>query len=174
MNRSRGVVGFNNGKSIAATRLSRSLPDKDRTSLTLEMQPTLDRINEIVQTTNATDLVVYSYARDTLLLTGSFDHCYYHEFEVHFRGVVYIELPTCGLDSPVFSIAGDPIRQSYSHIELDADETLFEIHHDPALHGHRYYVAAREIALAEGMVYYYAREELKPGERIADWVQNGG
>ncbi|TWU48964.1 hypothetical protein Poly51_48680 [Rubripirellula tenax] len=143
--------------------------------MTTEIQPTLDRINEIVHTTNATDLVVHSLARDTLLLTGSFDHCYYHEFEIHFRGVVYIGLPIYGIDSPVFSIASDPIRHLYSHLELEPDEILFEIHHDPEFHGgHRYYVAAREIELVEGMVYYYVREDLKPGERIADWVGNGG
>ena len=124
------------------------------------MQPTLDRIDEIVQTANAKDLVVYSYARDTLLLTGRFDHGHYHQFDVHFCGVVYIALPIYGIDSPVFSIAGDSIRNLYGHLKLDADETLFEIHHDPNFHGgHRYYVGAREIELVEGMVYHYVREE---------------
>ncbi len=118
---------------------------------------------------------MHSFVGDALLLTASFDHCYYHNFEVYFRRVAYIGLPTYRLDSPIFSMAKDPVRRSYAHLELNTEDILFEIHHAPDDRGgHRYYVAACEIELIEGTVYYYHREGLKPGERIADWVRNGG
>ena len=137
------------------------------------MQTVINRINELVQNTNATDFNVHAFDRDNLLLTASFDHCYYHEFEVHFYGVSYIELPVYCIRTPRFSIANDSIRRLYSYLDLDIDELLFEVHQDFKFgDGHRFHVAARQIELIEGMVYYYQRENLKPGERIADWVGN--
>jgi len=139
------------------------------------VQPTLDRINEIVTTTNTTDFVVHSYCRDTLLLTGSFDHSYYHELEIHFHAVSYIGLPIYNLDSPHISVATEAERKHYAHLELDNSDMLFTIHNDPDFRGgHRYCVAAERIEIVEGMVFYYVRENLKPGERIADWVKREG
>ena len=137
------------------------------------MQSVIDRINNLVQITNATDFNIRAFDGDNLLLTASFDHCYYHQFEVHFHDVSYIELPVYCIRTPWFSIANDSVRRLYSHLDLDIDELLFEVHQDFDFNdGHRFYVAARQIKLIESMVYYYRRENLKPGERIADWVKD--
>lgn len=139
------------------------------------MQSGLDRINEIVTKTNTTDFVVHSFRGDSLLLTGSFDHCYYHELEVHFHVVSYIGLPVHGIDSPHFSIATDAERRAHNHLELTDTDTLFKIHADPEFRGgHSYYVAAESVRMLEGTVFYYMREDLKPNERIAEWVERKG
>ena len=83
------------------------------------MQSILDRINEIVTTTNTTDFLVQSFVGDSLLLIGSFDLCYYHELEIRFDDVAYIGLPIYGLDSPKFSVASDAERKAHTHLELE-------------------------------------------------------
>ena len=139
------------------------------------MNPVLDRANEIVSTTNTTDFVVQSHSGDTLLLTGSFDHSFYHEVEIHFHVVSYIGLPTHGIDSPRFSIATHSERNLRKHLELEETDILYCIHTDPELGGrNRYYVAAERMSVVEGIVFYYHRENLKPGERIAEWVNREG
>ena len=120
------------------------------------MQTVIDRINELVQTTNATDFNVSSFNHDNLILTASFDHCYYHEFEVHFYGVAYMELPVDCIRNPRFSIANNSVSRLYSHLSLDIDELLFGVYQDFNLDNrHRFYVATQQIELIEGMVYYY-------------------
>ena len=139
-----------------------------------DIQSTLDRINEIVATTNTTDFIVDSFAKGRLLITGSFDHAYYHELEIHFLEVGYLALPTV-FNYPVISIASEEIGQSTPQIDLDDSDILFVVHEDPDFNGGRkHFVTAKGIKIVEGMVYYYHRENLEPGERIADWVEKKG
>jgi len=139
------------------------------------MQSILDRINEIVTTTNATDFLVHSFVGNSLLLIGSFDLCYYHELEIRFHDVSYIGLPVYGLDSPRVSVASEAERKAHAHLELDGDDTLFRVHDDPEFKGgHVYYVAAKRVSISEGMVYHYIRDDLKDGEHTADWVKRTG
>lgn len=138
----------------------------------MSTQAILDRINEIVSTTNTTDFVMHSFANGTLVLTGSFDHCYYHELEIRFHTVSYIGLPIYGLDSPRFSIATVAERKAHAHLELEETDVLFKIHGAPDFQGgYEHFVAAQRIEISEGTVFYYPREDLKPGERVADWVK---
>ena len=140
-----------------------------------DIQSTLDRINEIVATTNTTDFILHSFVGDSLLLIGSFDLCYYHELEIRFHDVRYIGLPVYGLNSPRLSVASEVERQAHAHIELDDDDMLFRLHGDPDFNGGRvYYIAAKRVSIAEGMVYHYVRDDLKDGERIAEWVKETG
>lgn len=140
-----------------------------------DLQAILDRINEIVETTNTTDFRLESFIGDSLLLIGSFDLSYYHQLEVRFDGVSFIGLPIDGIDSPKFSVAAKEERKAHSHLDLDADDVLFRVHHDPNFNGGTvYYVAAKRLSISEGMVYHYQRNNLKEGERIADWVKESG
>ncbi len=134
------------------------------------IQSKIDRINKIVATTNTTDFLVQSLENGTLLITGSFDHAYYHELEIRFHGVGYIALPSM-FDHPELSIATDEQQQAVPHIEVGENEILFVIHEDPNFNGGRiHFVVAETLEITEGMVYYYVRKNLGPGERIADWV----
>lgn len=136
---------------------------------------TLDRINEIVAKTNTTDFLIHSFVGDSLLLIGSFDLSYYHELEIRFHDVAYIGLPVYGLDSPRLSVASEKERMAHAHLELDDDDVLFRVHDAPDFKGgHVYYVAAKRVSIAEGMVYHYMRDDLKDGERVAEWVKETG
>ena len=141
----------------------------------VETQFTIDRINAIVSAANIMDFHVRSFDGDTLMLTGSFDHCYYHELEIYFHVASYIGLPVYGLDLPSFSIASAPDRELHSHLQLDETDILFKLHSNADFEGgYHYFVAAERLSIVEGIVYYYHRENLKAGERIADWVKREG
>ena len=139
-----------------------------------DIQSAINRINEIVKTTNTTDFCVESLVNGTLLITGSCDHAYYHELEIRFLKVDYMSLPTF-FDYPELSIATDEQRDLKPEIDVVETALLFVIHEDPQFNGGQtHYVVAEQLEITEGIVYYYQRENLKPGERIADWVEREG
>ncbi|QDU58493.1 hypothetical protein [Aeoliella mucimassa] len=120
-----------------------------------DIKSILDRINEIVATTNTTDFIVHSFAGDSLLLIGSFDLCYYHELEIRFHDVSYIGLTVYALNSPRLTVASEKERKAHAHLELDDDDVLFRVHVDPSLKGgHVYYVAAKRVSISEDIVYH--------------------
>ncbi|MCX7423302.1 MAG: hypothetical protein NT013_27730 [Planctomycetia bacterium] len=108
---------------------------------------------------------------DSLLLTGSFDHCFYHELEVRFEAVSYSGLPVNGFISPRFSIATDAERKLHGHLDIGVNDVLFKIqNHSESADVPAYFVVAERVSIIEGTVFYYSRNHLKPGERIAEWV----
>ncbi|GAB5517712.1 hypothetical protein [Rhodopirellula baltica] len=136
-----------------------------------EGQIAIERANHVVANTNTSDFQLQSFNSVNALLIGSFDLCYYHEIELEFHEVSYINLPTIGLCSPRFAIAESNIRTAHAYLELDDTDILFEIINDPDFSGQRYYIAAENLTVREGLVYHYQRDELKDGERIAPWVK---
>ncbi len=136
-----------------------------------EGQAAIDRANHVVTNTNTSDFQLQSFDSVNALLIGSFDLCYYHELELLFHEVSYINLPTVGLSLPRFAIADSNVRRMHAHLELDDTDILFEIVNDPDFSGQRYYVAAERLTVREGIAYHYQRDELKDGERIASWAK---
>lgn len=134
----------------------------------------LARANEIVRTTNTTDFRVQSYTPWRLLLIGSMDLDYYHEVELEFRGVSYVELHTLDVLNPEFAVAMPEERGARrARLDVDADDVLFKI---TVWQAGRpvpppYWIVARDVELREGLVYHYARANLQAGERIASWVR---
>jgi hypothetical protein len=133
----------------------------------------LNRINEIVDTTNTVDYRIQSYDSVNLMLTGSFDFCYYHEVELLFHEVSYISLPA-DFSYPKFRKATlAEISDIEKLIAVDSEETVFCIEAETScsLEKLPFFVVAERVSLNEGLVFYYERENLKEGERIAPWVK---
>jgi len=133
----------------------------------------LNRINEIVETTNTVDYRIQSYDSVNLMLTGSFDFCYYHEVELLFHEVSYISLPA-DFSYPKFRKATLAETSDIEKlIAVDEEETVFCIEAETScsLEKLPFFVVAERVSLNEGLVFYYERENLKEGERIAPWVK---
>jgi hypothetical protein len=133
----------------------------------------LDRLNEIVKTTNTTDFRIQSYDSVNLTLTGSFDFCYYHEVELIFGEVSYISLPS-QFWNPFIRMAIDAeIAGIRAIIAIDETESVYciEAETSASLEKLPFYIVAESVSINEGLVFYYARENLKAGERIAPWVK---
>ena len=133
----------------------------------------LNRINKIVETTNILDFRIQSYDSVNLIITGSFDFCYYHEVELIFHGVSYISLPA-DFSYPNFRKATfAEITEIEKLITVDVEETVFciEAETSSSIEKRPFSVVAESVSINEGLVFYYHRENLKKGERIAPWVE---
>lgn len=117
------------------------------------MNEELDRINALA----LWDFEVSQHEDGRLLILGSNDFTYYHYLEAQFDGVTYCDLP------PTFSHAqfrlGRDVADDWKTIRVVAESmttgaTEFEIR-------------ATGLQVRIGKVYYYERENLQPGERIA-------
>ena len=131
----------------------------------------LARLNEIVDATNTTDFRIVSFSNDVMRIIGSFDLGYYHTVEVDFHGVSFINLPTDFVE-PQFRLAIPGERNDLRAVVGD-ESNLFCIEAE-ATEGSRrvtFHVAASGVVIREGMVYHFARADLKDGERIAEWVK---
>jgi hypothetical protein len=122
---------------------------------------TLEEVNRLAAT-GMSEFRIQSYDGWRLLIVGSFDLCYYHDIELIFTDVAYINLPT-DFYEPAFSDAGQCLcgcckRRRFA---VRADDGEWE-------------VVAQTVEVVIGKVYHYDRgEQLLPGERIAEWVQRG-
>jgi hypothetical protein len=97
----------------------------------------------------------------TWLLIGSFNFSYYHNVEIELRGVTFCDLPE------EFSHAEFTLRRSFD------DALAIDVSAEPKddIGMHHYEIHASELLVRYGTVYYYERENLKPGEKIAPWVK---
>jgi len=99
---------------------------------------------------------VQSFDSCQLMIIGSFDLDYYHDIELTFSDVAYINCPT-DFCEPRFSDGGPT-----------AEGRRFQIHTDEG----QFEIVADQVVVVVGKVYHYDRgEPLLPGERIADWVK---
>ena len=134
---------------------------------------TFEQLNRIPRETNTTDFRIDSYNGENLLITGSFDFCYYHEIEVDFKEVEYVNLPA-SFFNPKFSMA-NLAEQKIVRVQAGLDNaiTIYKIEAETGLSegSLSFYVAAMQVEIREGTVYYYERDNLKEGERIAHWVK---
>ena len=122
--------------------------------------------------TNAVYFCIYSYETYDLLITASTDFAYYHEVEATFKDMKFVSLPR-NFKYPVFRIANaSEIKNLRKIIALEKNDTVFCVSAatSASLKKIPFYIVAEEVTIREGMVYYYERENLEDGERIADWV----
>jgi hypothetical protein len=98
-----------------------------------------------------------------VLILGSNDFVYYHYLEVEFLDVAYCDLPA------TFSHAqfrlGKDFGDGFATIWVTAESM-------PTTGTTEFEVRATEIRVRVGKVYYYNRENLQPGERIAGQRNN--
>jgi hypothetical protein len=135
----------------------------------------LNRLNEIVETTNTVHFRIQSYDSVNLMLTGSLDLCYYHEVELVFHAVSYISLPADFRYPKCRKATLMEVAEIGNFIAVDTNETVFciEAATSSSLEKLPFFVVAESVSLKEGIVFYYERENLKEGERIAPWVKVG-
>ena len=109
---------------------------------------------------------------EKLIIAGSQDFCYYHNIEIHFIEPSYIEIPPfiSDVDNIVIRIASEEEKKIIFK-KTDMIKSNDEIFCFDDKNKYKYFIAAISIDLKTNNVYYYKREKLKPGERIASWVK---
>ncbi len=121
------------------------------------------------------ELEIQSYTGNSLRIIGGRDlSLKYHEVEILLDQVHWIDLPTnWQIESVVNCIRLVIPSQQPEQIErrtVYQDYQLFEFSN--CLSGNNGFVAAERVAVTTGVCFHYERKELKPGQRIADWVAN--
>jgi len=123
----------------------------------------LAEVNELAK--YHSDFHIQSFDGHRLILVGSFDLCYYHAIELHFVEVGRIDCPVWFhspqfVDERLIQDPGSSISEPRRYV-IQCDEG-------------QYVVIARTLEIVLGTVFYYDRgDQLKPGERIAQWVKRG-
>ena len=116
------------------------------------MDAELRRINDL----QLWDFEVVRGGEESLLILGSNDFTYYHYLEAEFEGVTFCDLPN------TFSHAQFRLGQRYGEtwsIWVTAESDV------PS--ANEFEIQAKALQIRIGKVYYYERENLLPGERIA-------
>ncbi len=132
-----------------------------------EQQEQLKEINA----SNLWDWRLDRFEGDKLHILGSRDFYYYHNLEIVFHDVDFLSCPTTFFHAQ-FRCATDEERAQFSG-HRDWEGTMFCISTD---HGQdepspKFYVCAGRVECVVGTVFYYERENLQPGERMAEWVK---
>lgn len=127
-------------------------------------------VNSFLDSSNISEFVVWSFSDSRLLLLGSDDLAYYHQIEIIYHDVEYIDAPI-SFWKPRFRAATEEETRLFRagkgasttaslHVIEDNSDGVITI----------YLIAAERCSVVTGMVYHYDRASLQPGERIASWV----
>jgi len=124
------------------------------------MKAELDRVNEL----QLWDFEASPLTDGRVTVLGSNDFDYYHHVEMEFSGVTSCDLPA------MFSHAEFLLSPS-----IDPDEpgpkTVYVFGQSKVDLRTEFTLRAESVVVTIGTVYYYQRENLKPGERIAPWAR---
>lgn len=119
-------------------------------------------IKNRVQHLGLQDFSVFSYDPGRLIICGSDDRSYYHKLEIIAEDPIYIQGEMdwyCDVDS-------DFIR---ANVDLPAgDIRKLDFYSDDRL---AFSVTAESFKVNFDLVFYYKRENLQPGERLAYWIK---
>lgn len=120
------------------------------------------------------DFRIESYKDGVLTILGSTDFAYYHKAEIRFHSVCFLECATA-FSHAYFDVASKEDANSVLAKSEDHEpgNTVFCIlaDHDQGNYSAKYFIVAERAECTIGTVYYYTRENLGPGERIASWVK---
>ncbi|WP_312116665.1 hypothetical protein [Brevibacillus reuszeri] len=131
----------------------------------------LEAIQKEIDQRNIGDFRIIKYEyNEELTLAGSFDFSYYHDIEIFFKNVSFIACP------------GSEFKANRIRLANEAEEEmLYKISHayqegvticlEDTYFGHKFYLSVSDLEYQVQTVYYYKRDQLKPNERIADWVK---
>jgi hypothetical protein len=105
-----------------------------------------------------------------LVLAGSFDFSYYHNVEITFSEVEFILCPGTIFNVELFRLATEEEIAQLNSIMYgyERNSTVFCLENE--FEQQRFYIVAKQMTYHFGMVYYYDRPNLQPGERIAEFV----
>jgi hypothetical protein len=122
-----------------------------------------------LQKTNINDFSIINHDGVNITFAGSFDFCY--EVELVFLEVEYICCPN-QFRADTFRIATNNEISTLNNFTRGYFEYInrgLVFCMEDRSFGDRYYIIAHGLKVTWGMVYYYHRENLQPGERIAEW-----
>lgn len=132
---------------------------------------TLDNLQNKLKGTNITEFKIISKTEYDLILAGSFDFAYYHDVEIIFSDVEFIFCPGYSFNIDKFRLATQKEILEISKFMNGYADAGIVICLEDTYHNEKYFIVTQQVNYKFGLVFYYNRENLQPGERIADWVK---
>jgi|GEM_PF-6105638 hypothetical protein len=132
----------------------------------------LARTNALARQHGVLQIQWYGFAESTLTLAASRDPLYYHSLELRFHRPVLVRGRTAFDLDPERGILHacplDGIGGGLLSSEADRPLRGFVL---PADEGEDLVIVAESLTIDDATVYYYRRDPLGPGERLAPWVK---
>ncbi|MGD1838594.1 MAG: hypothetical protein ACPKPY_11130 [Nitrososphaeraceae archaeon] len=135
-----------------------------------------DELQKELERTNITEFEILNLSiNGVLTIIGSFDSSYNHDIEIYIKNPSYISLPKY-FEYPTFRRATEQEKQDLERERLFSngiDGTVICVELDKALDEafEKHYIIAEDFSYKFGVVYHYKRDNLKEGERIAEWIE---
>jgi hypothetical protein len=136
--------------------------------------PDLRRVQEYLDEQSWVDMAVYSAGyRSDLVVAMAKDLTYAHEASLSFADPSYFSGPLTWTTSSeggqaLRVLSADERKALPDPDAASAEGFLFELRTDEET---TVLIGASAVSIEQALVFYYRRDELKPGERLAYWVE---
>ena len=129
----------------------------------MKQQNVVDEIRRNYRNNCWIDFEIYLYRKGRLIIVGSSDLSYYHNFEIIINAPSYMSGDTYWTCDPL----DDFMKLKIINDDNDAN-IILEFYSESIL---QFKVIAETISLNFDTVFYYKRENLSSGERLAYWIE---
>lgn len=129
-------------------------------------------INRIVMSEPFFDFEIAKMNGVDLTLVGSKDFSYCHTLEIIFKDVFHVSMNSkwsVDTGNPFLFIPTDKEQFDFNvKFDVERGNIIFAFVAENFLTS--FYIASKDLEFNTDVVLYYKKEDLQPGERLADWV----
>ena len=129
----------------------------------MKQQNVVDEIRRNYRNNCWIDFEIYLYSNGRLIIVGSSDLSYYHNFEIIINAPSYMSGDAYWTCDPL----DDFMKLKIINDDNDAN-IILEFYSESIL---QFKIIAANISLNFDTVFYYKRENLSSGERLAYWIE---
>ena len=129
----------------------------------MKQQNVVDEIRRNYRNNCWIDFEIYLYSNGRLTIVGSSDLSYYHNFEIIINAPSYMSGDTYWTRDPLDEFMKLKIINDNNDANI-----IVEVYSESIL---QFKVIAETISLNFDAVFYYKRENLSSGERLAYWIE---
>ncbi|WP_223678228.1 hypothetical protein [Escherichia fergusonii] len=129
----------------------------------MKQQNVVDEIRRNYRNNCWIDFEIYLYSNGRLIIVGNSDLSYYHNFEIIINAPSYMSSDTYWTCDPL----DDFMKLKIINDNNDAN-IILEFYSESIL---QFKLIAANISLNFDTVFYYKRENLSSGERLAYWIE---
>ena len=129
----------------------------------MKQQNVVDEIRRNYRNNCWIDFEIYLYSNGRLIIVGNSDLSYYHNFEIIINAPSYMSGDTYWTCDPL----DDFMKLKIINDDNDAN-IILEFYSESIL---QFKIIAANISLNFDTVFYYKRENLSSGERLAYWIE---
>lgn len=166
------IIRNNHSHSQDQVIAAKHVIDKKRAVWRVKNIETSQQIDKIIRKEIWFDFHVLNFDGHRLTVAGSIDLIYYHNLEVIFEDIFFVSGFFKGWHSDtektVFQIPENETELN-EKFEIEQDYQLFTFKTED--YQNDVIIAANTISFNTDTVFYYDRQDLKPNERIADFVK---